>query len=147
MFPSVATVLRITVLSMVAIWVAVSSSPAIAQDQVAKSLGIEPDQPGVDYDRPDAAAQKKCKVDSANEKFGLPGWVVYDETERILRLFVDRNKDRKLDQWSYYKDGIEVYRDSDNDFDGSWTSSAGSVARGCEKASTQTKMVKLIVGK
>ena len=130
MFPSVATVLRITALSVVASWIAVSSSPAIAQDQVAKSLSIKPDQPGVDYDRPDAAAQKKYKVDSANEKFGLPGWVVYDETERILRLFVDRNKDRKLDQWSYYKDGIEVYRDSDNDFDGKldefrWLGSAG----------------------
>jgi len=129
MIPSVANAFKITVLSLVASWMGVSS--ALAQnDQVEKSLSIKPDQPGVDYDQPDAAARSECKVESANEKFGLPGWVVIDNTEQILRLFLDRNKDRKLDQWSYYKDGIEVYRDSDNDFDGKldefrWLGNAG----------------------
>lgn len=130
MIPWVTTVSRFTVLSLVFGWMVGASVPAIAQDQVEKSLSIKPDQPGVDYDQPDAAARKNCKVDSASEKFGVPGWVVYDNTERILRLFLDRNKDRKLDQWSYYKDGIEVYRDSDNDFDGKldefrWLGNAG----------------------
>ncbi len=136
MIPSVSTVLRITTLSIVASVASFSTvlfttAVAVAQDsQVDKSLKIKPDQPGVDYDQPDAAARNKCKVESANKKFGLPGWVVFDNTERILRLFLDRNKDRKLDQWSYYKDGIEVYRDSDNDFDGKldehrWLGSAG----------------------
>ena len=108
--------------------------PAFAQEdnlaQVKKSLAIKPDQAGVDYDQPDAAAVNNCKVASASKVFGVPGWVVYDNTERILRLFVDRNKDRKLDQWSYFKDGVEVYRDSDNDFDGKldefrWLGNAG----------------------
>ncbi len=130
MIPSVATVLRITALSLVVSWMAVSSSSAIAQSKVEKSFSIKPKQPGVDCDRPDAAARNNCKVDSASEKFGYPGFVVYDNTERILRLFLDRNKDGKLDQWSYYKDGIEVYRDSDNDFDERldeyrWLGSAG----------------------
>ena len=139
MIPSVPTVLRVPtspiaafVACLLATLATVATAPtASAQDdQVAKSLSIKPDQPGVDYDQPDAAAQNNCKVDSANEKFGMPGWVVFDNTERILRLFLDRNKDRKLDQWSYYKDGIEVYRDSDNDFDGKldefrWLGNAG----------------------
>ena len=136
MIPSVPTVLRIPKSSIAAFVACILATAAMAptavaqSDQVTKSLGIKPDQPGVDYDQPDAAARKNCKVSSANEKFGLPGWVVFDNTEKILRLFLDRNKDRKLDQWSYYKDGIEVYRDSDNDFDGKldefrWLGSAG----------------------
>ena len=136
MIPPVPTVLRIPTSTFVAvvacIFATVVTAPtALAQsDQVAKSLGIKPDQSGVDYDQPDAAAQKDCKVESANKKFGSPGWVVFNSNEQILRLFLDRNGDRKLDQWSYYKDGIEVYRDSDNDFDGKldefrWLGSAG----------------------
>ena len=136
MIPSVSTVLKISTLSTVAfaaciLATVITASTAFAQnEQVDKSLGIKPDQSGVDYDQPDAAARKTCKVESASEKFGVPGWVVIDNTERILRLFLDRNKDRKLDQWSYYKDGIEVYRDSDNDYDGKldefrWLGSAG----------------------
>lgn len=136
MIPSVPTAFRIAKSPIFVLFASVtafvfSAENVVAQnDQVAKSLSIKPDQPGVDYDQPDAAAQNNCKVESANEKFGLPGWVVFDNTERILRLFLDRNKDRKLDQWSYYKDGIEVYRDSDNDFDGKldefrWLGNAG----------------------
>ena len=36
----------------------------------------------------------------------------------ILRKFVDTNDDNVVDQWSYYKDGIEVYRDIDSNFNG-----------------------------
>ena len=130
MIPSVAAVLRITVLSLVAGWAAFSGSIAIAQNQVEKSFNIKPKQPGVDCDMPDAAARNNCKVEMTTEKYGEPGFVVFDNTERILRLFLDRNKDGKLDRWSYFKDGIEVYRDSDNDFDGKldeyrWLGSAG----------------------
>ena len=115
---------------MVVSCVVLASAPAIGQSKVEKSFNIKPKQPGVDCDRPDAAARNLCKVESASEKFGYPGFVVFDNTERILRLFLDRNKDGKLDQWSYYKDGIEVYRDSDNDFDEKldefrWLGSAG----------------------
>ena len=36
----------------------------------------------------------------------------------ILRKFVDTNDDNVVDQWSYYKDGVEVYRDIDSNFNG-----------------------------
>ena len=37
---------------------------------------------------------------------------------RVLRKFVDTNGDNVVDQWSYYKDGLEVYRDIDSTFKG-----------------------------
>lgn len=132
MIRSGSTVLRFVPLSALVLFVAAAiGAHAEAQNsKLDKSLSIQPKLPGVDYDQPDAAARNDCKVDSASDKFGVPGWVVYDNTERILRLFLDRNKDQKLDQWSYYKDGIEVYRESDIDFDGKldefrWLGSAG----------------------
>jgi hypothetical protein len=36
----------------------------------------------------------------------------------ILRRFVDTNGDNIVDQWSYYKDGVEVYRDIDSNYNG-----------------------------
>ena len=35
-----------------------------------------------------------------------------------MRRFVDTNDDNVVDQWSYYKDGLEVYRDIDSNFNG-----------------------------
>ena len=36
----------------------------------------------------------------------------------VLRKFVDTNGDNTVDQWSYYKDGVEVYRDIDSNYNG-----------------------------
>ena len=49
----------------------------------------------------------------------------------ILRRFVDTNDDNVVDQWSYYKDGLEVYRDIDSTFNGKadqyrWFNTGGS---------------------
>lgn len=68
----------------------------------------------MDYDTPSSKELDYCKI-SKPEAF--PGYVVTDATGRMLRRFVDTNKDDRLDQWSYYKDGIEVYRDIDANFD------------------------------
>src|SRR6185295_13266615 len=48
-----------------------------------------------------------------------------------LRNFTDTNGDGVVDQWSYYKDGLEIYRDVDGDFDGKadqcrWFNTAGT---------------------
>lgn len=112
--------------------VAVTSvSPAYGQGDLNKSLAIKPNQPGVDYDIPTGERLKGCKITSSKEAFGVPGYVVHDASGQILRLFLDRNKDRSLDRWSYYKDGVEVYRDSDNNFNSTldefrWLGTAGS---------------------
>ena len=85
------------------------------QDRLEKALAIPTKQTGVEIDAPTADEMKNCTI-GINET--PPGFVVKDNTGRILRLFVDTNNDKKLDQWSFYKNGIEVYRDIDGDFDG-----------------------------
>src|SRR5262249_19379079 len=53
-----------------------------------------------------------------------------DPQDRPLRRLVDNKGDSKPHIWSYYLDGIEVYREIDTDFDGEpdqfrWLGSAG----------------------
>ena len=54
-----------------------------------------------------------------------------DPNGQILREFVDTNKDNVVDRWSYFKDGIEVYRDVDDNYNGKadnhrWLNMAGT---------------------
>ena len=74
-------------------------------------------QPGVDYDRPTAEQAAKCKI-VAKRIDGHMGWIVESPEGVILRKFVDTNDDKVVDQWSYYKDGLEVYRDIDSKYTG-----------------------------
>ena len=39
-----------------------------------------------------------------------------DPSGKLLRVFLDTNGDNTVDQWRYYKNGLEVYRDADTDF-------------------------------
>ena len=80
------------------------------------------------YEQPNAAALQGCKIERTVDP---PGFVVYHETGRVLRKFVDTNKDEKLDLWSYYQEGLEVYRDIDSNFDENldqyrWIGTAGT---------------------
>ncbi len=99
-------------------------------DKIAQALRIKPKQGSVDYDIPSEEDLKNCKLSRANDTYDVPGWIVIDNTSRVIRVFLDRNKDGDLDQWSYYKNGIEVYRDVDDNFDGKtdqyrWLGSGG----------------------
>jgi len=90
----------------------------------------------VDYDfkvtgSPTAEMVKQAQMQSSTELFGRTGYVLADATNRVVRVLLDTNKDRKLDSFSYYKDGIEVYREVDTDFDSEpneyrWMGSAGT---------------------
>jgi thiol-disulfide isomerase/thioredoxin len=82
----------------------------------AEALGLAPVQTDVDFAKPTADEIKKCRVDVVGG--GKTGWVVFDSQGATLRRFVDNNGDQKIDLWCYYKDGIEVYRDVDSNFDG-----------------------------
>ena len=84
-----------------------------AQDQLTKALDIKPKH-NVDYEQPTAAVAKECKVSKTVKP---SGFVVHHNSGRILRQFIDTNGDGPLDQWSYFKDGKEVYRDIDSNFD------------------------------
>ena len=49
---------------------------------------------------------------------GGRGFRIMNSQNQTLRKFLDTNGDIKLDQWIYYQDGKETYRDVDQDFDG-----------------------------
>ena len=72
----------------------------------------------------------KCTI-KAEKIDGQTGWVVRNPHGQILREFVDTNGDNVVDRWSYFKDGIEVYRDIDSNYNGKadqcrWLNTAGT---------------------
>jgi thiol-disulfide isomerase/thioredoxin len=97
---------------------------------VEYALGLRPSQKDVDYDRPEGEAAKNATIKT--EKAGAASaFVVRGATGEILRIFADTNADRVVDRWSYYKDGIEVFRDIDSNHNAKvdqsrWLNSAGS---------------------
>ena len=88
-----------------------------AAPSAEQALKLMPVQSGVDYDRPSPQDTAKCKI-LAKRIDGHVGWIVESPDGVILRKFVDTNDDNVVDQWSYYKDGLEVYRDIDSNFNG-----------------------------
>ena len=109
------TIKALGVLSLsVVCWLPLSEAVGQENPDLAKikqALKISPKQRGVDIDAPEAAELNSCRIARAVDTYEVPGWLVYDNTGRLIRVFLDKNKDGDLDQWSYYKNGIEVYRD------------------------------------
>ena len=104
--------------------------PAAAQPTVDYALGLAPFQKNVDYAKvtPEEAKSSTLKMEKEG---GLNAWVVRGPRGEVLRSFADTNGDRVVDRWSYYKDGLEVYRDIDADFNAKadqarWVSTGGS---------------------
>ncbi len=89
-----------------------SESPAAEPPSVKYALSFRPSQKEVDIETPKPEEQDKCavKVERAGKS---SGWVVYGPAGQVLRRFVDTDGDNIVDQWKYYKQGIEVYRDLD----------------------------------
>jgi len=103
-------------LAIVATWQLLQTSTLYAAPTEQQALALKPVQAAVDYAIPTTAATAKCKIEAARN--GGSGWIVRDENGQMLRRFLDTNRDKKLDQWSYFKSGIEVYRDIDANFNG-----------------------------
>jgi hypothetical protein len=80
-------------------------------------LNLKPKQEGVSYTIPEADKVATCKVEKVTGRKGS-GWILKDADGKTLRLFFDTNADDKVDVWSYYKDGVEVYREIDSTFSG-----------------------------
>jgi thiol-disulfide isomerase/thioredoxin len=101
-----------------------------AKPSAADALQLMPIQQGVEMDRPTAEVASRCTI-AARRLGGYVGWVVEDPNGIILRRFTDTNNDNVVDQWCYFKDGLEIYRDIDTDFNGKadqyrWFHTAGS---------------------
>ena len=87
------------------------SRPILAASAtVAQVLQVTPSQDGVDYDRPKPEDVPRCKI-SVKKIDGHIGWIVESPEGILLRKFLDTKGDNVVDQWSFYKDGVEVYRD------------------------------------
>ena len=84
--------------------------------QLNRAMGFKPKfATELTYEQPDAAVLQKCTIERTEDPAGFK--IYHRDTGRILRKFIDTNKDEKLDQWSYYHEGLEVYRDVDSNFD------------------------------
>jgi thiol-disulfide isomerase/thioredoxin len=101
-----------------------------AAPSVEEALALEPKQKGVDYDRPAAGEAKRATM-GQDKVDGVATLVVRGPAGEVLRAFADTNGNRVVDRWSYFKNGVEVYRDIDSDHDtkvdqSRWLNSGGS---------------------
>lgn len=94
-----------------------ASQSDAANPSAKAALGLNPIQTDVDFEQVPADSVSRCRVVDIDYKDWV-GWQVIAPDGTVLRRFADTNGDKKLDLWSYYKFGIEVYRDIDTDFDG-----------------------------
>jgi hypothetical protein len=78
---------------------------------------------------PSESEVSACKAKSSKTDSGAV-WTLSDPQGRLMRRFVDNKGDGRPHVWSYYYEGVEVYREIDTDFDGQpdqyrWLNSAG----------------------
>ncbi|MDR3234497.1 MAG: hypothetical protein LBT46_12685 [Planctomycetaceae bacterium] len=112
----------------------VTAALVLAQDKdkalLEQALNMKPIQSDAEIDIPSAeeAAQCELVVSDDNSRMKLLG-----PQKQILRVFIDTDHDEKhlVDQWSYYQNGIEVYRELDTDSNGKrdqfrWLNTAGT---------------------
>ena len=93
--------------------------PAFSEGQVTveQALKLTPVQArDVEVSVPSAKEIGDCSISAPKDK-SLSGWIVKDPAGRLLRRFLDTNGDQDIDLWCYYRDGFEVYRDIDSNFD------------------------------
>src|SRR6516225_5207065 len=93
-----------------------SSRAADVKDMLAPQL--QPKQKGIIYSIPSPQEYSSCKVKVVQEKTpGRSSLVLFDASEKMICKFTGANK-KGVDTWSYYKDGVEVYREIDTNMNG-----------------------------
>jgi len=104
--------------SLVLPWIGLTlatSAAFAAKPTAVEALRLVPVQRDAEFDTPSAKEADACLVD-VETVGGITGYVVKTPAGQVLRRFLDTNGDNKIDQWCYFKDGIEVYRDIDGNF-------------------------------
>src|SRR5690242_12156434 len=90
-----------------------ASAGAHAQNYNPKDyLGLRPILKGVEYELVPDNAVASCKVVIAYVGKRPAGYSVTDGQGKTLRKFLDSAGKSRMDQWSYYQDGFEVYRET-----------------------------------
>ena len=92
-----------------------SLSHAENQPNLRKAMSLHPVQKSIDYEIPDRAILAQCKIETYTRN-KEEGWIVRHPAGYLLRRFLDTNADKIEDQGSYYRDGLEIYRDLDTNF-------------------------------
>ena len=107
-----------------ALLAALAPCVARAQPTPAYFLQLAPTVKGVEIDTPTDKTMPECKVERVVGAGKRPvGWALRDGQGQLLRrvfdnkAILDATKPVKANQWSYYKDGFEVYRDLDTNAD------------------------------
>ncbi|MFW5693303.1 MAG: redoxin domain-containing protein, partial [Thermoguttaceae bacterium] len=67
--------------------------------------------------KPSAEEAARCRIESQKLDGEASAWIITDPNGLTLRMFVDTNGNNTVDQWRYFNDGVEVYRDIDSTFD------------------------------
>jgi len=101
-------------------WIAslvlLQGSVLYAQATAATVLGGYRPTQLVEIETPDKAEWDKCKIDIVKIGKGS-GYVVTGPQGQVLRRFIDLDGNETVDQYRYYKDGLEVYREIDTSGD------------------------------
>lgn len=107
-----------------------SHGAGVPPQLVEKGLARPAKQADAEYDQVSPADAATCTgtYETRNDVRGL---LIVGPTGQPLRWLADSNGDGKIDQLSFFKDGIEVYRDIDSDFDDKidqsrWLATAGT---------------------
>ena len=120
--PYLKTTLVVVTIASTRIWAA---TPTVEQ-----AMKLRPMQQDIEIDvlTKEEIAKSSIRPEKSSKHSAL---VVRDPEGRLLRQFVDSNADGKIDQWRYFREGIEVYRDIDEDFNAKadqyrWLGTAGT---------------------
>jgi thiol-disulfide isomerase/thioredoxin len=92
-----------------------SSVAADPLEKLTKALAFKPRQPDVNYEMVKPEAIAECSIEETTRSDGK-GFLVTGPGAVPLRWFVDTNNDNRLDRWCYFNAGVEVYRESDTNF-------------------------------
>ncbi len=102
-----------------------------AAPTAAQILSFKPKQDGILFSTPSADEENSCKVELVKGAKKGSGWILKDSQGNLVRRFFDSNDDNRIDVWSYYKDGVEIYREIDTNYNGKadlyrWLNSGGT---------------------
>ena len=132
-------------LALGALAIAIAPASAAAQDATQVLNYYRPSVAGVEFDTPATDAEKAaCKLEYVKGASGSDvGYAIRDPQGRLLRRIIDTDPSKlnkrggedkprtHVDRWSYYRDGFEIYRESDTNEDGvldevRWLNAGGS---------------------
>src|SRR5262245_36015782 len=101
-----------------------------APPTVAQMLSFRPKQEGVVCTTPNEQESAACKAEPVQVQGKIYGWLLKDGKDKPVRRFYATNG-TNVDIWSYYHNGVEVYRELDTNHNGKpdqyrWFNHAGS---------------------